>query len=60
MRDALQRCMSVHSEIGFAGMVVHAIDNDAVAFYVRYGMQEFPAGSRSLFMSIKTIEAALR
>jgi GNAT superfamily N-acetyltransferase len=59
LRDALQRCMSVHSEIGFAAVVVHAIDNDAVAFYLRYGMQEFPAGSRSLFMPIKTIKAAL-
>jgi GNAT superfamily N-acetyltransferase len=59
LRDSLQRCLSVHSEIGFAGIVVHAIDDDAVAFYLRYGMQEFPAGSRSLFMPIKTIEAAL-
>jgi GNAT superfamily N-acetyltransferase len=59
LRDALQRCMSVHSEIGFAGVVVHAIDNDALAFYLRYGMQEFPSGSRSLFMPIKTIEAAI-
>jgi hypothetical protein len=51
--------LSVNSEIGFAGVVVHAIDNDAAAFYLRYGMQEFPSGSRSLFMPIKTIEGAL-
>jgi hypothetical protein len=40
-------------------LMVHAIDDDAVAFYTRYGFHVFPQGSRTMFLPIETIEAAL-
>ena len=39
-------------------MLVHAIDADALAFYIKYGFLEFPSGSRTLFLPLETITAA--
>jgi hypothetical protein len=38
---------------------VHAIDDDSVGFYAKYGFQQFPAGGRTMFLPIETLRQAL-
>jgi predicted N-acetyltransferase YhbS len=55
LKDALMRAVQVSQIVGSRAVLVHAIDQDAVVFYVRYGFVEFPQGSRSLFLPTETI-----
>ena len=55
LKDAMKRALSVAAEIGAVALLVHAIDREAVPFYVQYGFQVFPEGSLTLYLPIKTI-----
>jgi predicted N-acetyltransferase YhbS len=55
LKDALTRAAQVSKIVGSRAVLVHAIDQDAAVFYVRYGFVEFPQGSRSLFLPTETI-----
>jgi GNAT superfamily N-acetyltransferase len=59
LKDAMTRAVSAASQIGAAALLVHAIDREAVPFYVQYGFHAFPEGTLTLFLPIKTIVAAL-
>lgn len=59
LRDALRRTVQAAAMVGVAALIVHALDDDALAFYIKYGFVAFPQGSRTLFMPVQTIEAAL-
>jgi GNAT superfamily N-acetyltransferase len=59
LKDALQRILEASQIIGAAAVVVHAIDDDAVGFYPQYKFVAFPMGTKTLFLPIKTIAAAL-
>lgn len=39
--------------------MVHAIDDEAVTFYLQYGFVTFSADSRTMFLRIKTLAASL-
>ena len=39
--------------------MVHAIDDDAVTFYLKYGFVLFPADSRTMYLPIESLAAAL-
>jgi len=54
-QDAIKRTIAIHAQVGLAALVVHAIDDEAKAFYIQYGMQEFPEGSRTLFIPVATL-----
>jgi hypothetical protein len=41
--------------VGSRALIVHAIDQNAMAFYFKYGFIEFPNGSQTLFLLIETI-----
>jgi hypothetical protein len=41
--------------VGSRAVIVHAIDQNAMAFYVKYGFLEFPYGLQTLFLPIDTI-----
>jgi GNAT superfamily N-acetyltransferase len=58
LKDAMGRAVSAATEIGAAALLVHAIDREAVPFYVQYGFQAFPEGSLTLYLPMKTIAAA--
>jgi ribosomal protein S18 acetylase RimI-like enzyme len=58
--EAMKRTLAVAAEVGVRATMIHAIDDDALGFYARYGFQLFPPGSRTLFMPIETIVDALR
>ena len=59
LRDALRRTVQAAAIVGVAALIVHALDDEALAFYIKYGLVAFPQGSRILFMPVQTIEAAL-
>jgi GNAT superfamily N-acetyltransferase len=55
LKDALLRTLQVSREVGVRAMLVHAIDEEAKAFYAAHGFIEFPAGTRTLFLPVETI-----
>jgi GNAT superfamily N-acetyltransferase len=55
LRDALQRTAAISMSAGCRALMVHAIDDDAKAFYLRYGFKEYPEGSSILFLPVETI-----
>ncbi len=55
LMDALRRALHAAEQIGSAAVVVHAIDNAAIAFYVRYDFMKLPQTPRSLFLPMTTI-----
>lgn len=59
LKDALQRILGVSTTVGARAVMVHAIDNDAIAFYASYGFKPFPLDSRTMFLSISEIAAAI-
>ena len=55
LKDALQRVVQISGAVGSRALIVHAIDQNAMAFYFKYGFIEFPNGSQTLFLLIETI-----
>jgi hypothetical protein len=45
--------------VGARAILVHAVDQEAVPFYARYGFQSFPKGNQTLYLPIDEIVAAL-
>lgn len=59
LREAMQRTLEISQSAGVRMLMVHAIDDEAVAFYERYGFHVFPTGSRTMFLPVETIASAL-
>ena len=59
LKDALLRSATVATDIGASAVLVHAIDREAVPFYVQYGFQAFPESTLTLYLPMKTIIAGI-
>jgi len=59
LRRAFQQTLQVAAIAGIRALVVHAIDEEAAAFYARYGFQRFPPATLTLFIATETIADAL-
>ena len=59
LRDAMSRTLAAAETIGVRAMLVHAIDQDAAAFYLRHGLEASPTDPRHLMILIKDIAASL-
>ncbi len=59
LRDAMMRTLAASETIGVRAMLVHAIDDDARAFYCRHGLEPAPTDSLHLMILIKDIGAAV-
>jgi GNAT superfamily N-acetyltransferase len=59
LRDALKRCLGASREIGARAVLVHALDDEAVGFYLSYGFKPFPTEARTLYLPMSQIVAAL-
>ncbi len=59
LQDALRRVLQISEAVGCTAVFVHAIDGDACTFYTRFGFVEFPSDSKTLFLPIQTLRAAL-
>ena len=59
LTEAIQRALEISQSAGVRALMVHAIDDEAVTFYLKYGFVLFPADSRTMFLPIETLAAAL-
>jgi GNAT superfamily N-acetyltransferase len=59
LKDAMRRFVQVSTIVGVRALLVHALDDDAAAFYLKFGFVEFPAGSHTLFLPLETITSAV-
>lgn len=59
LRDAMMRTLAASATIGVRAMLVHAIDQDARAFYCRHGLEPAPTDPLHLMILIKDIAAAV-
>jgi GNAT superfamily N-acetyltransferase len=59
LRDAITRTLGAADTIGVRVMLVHAIDDEARAFYLRYGLEPSPTDPLHLMILIKDIATAL-
>ena len=55
LKDALQRCLLASNEIGARAILVHAIDEEAKAFYKHFGFEDCAVGDLHLMLLIKDI-----
>lgn len=58
-RDAAKRILSASDAIGIRGLIVHALDDDAVAFYRSLGLVVSPQEPRTLMITLSELQAAL-
>jgi hypothetical protein len=59
LREATQRTLEASRQIGARALIVHAVDDEAVNFYVPFGFQAFPTDGRTPFLPIETLTAGL-
>ena len=59
LQDAVRRSVGAWREIGARALIVHAIDDEAIGFYMQYGFKPFPTDARTLYLSLTQIGAAL-
>ena len=59
LKEAMIRTLRVSHEAGIRALVVHAIDDEAITVYTKYGFQIFPPETRTLLLPIETIGLAV-
>lgn len=59
LRDALRRSLQGSEAIGGRAFLVHAKDEEARAFYCKFGMEESPTNPMHLFLLFKDIRQSL-
>lgn len=61
LREAMQRTLNHSLGIGSCALIVHAIDDNAVAFYTSFAFLRFPPADerRTLWMPVSRIAATL-
>ena len=59
MQDALLRCATAAGSIGARAVIVHAISDDAVRFYERFGFEASPTDPRHLILLMKDLRKLL-
>jgi GNAT superfamily N-acetyltransferase len=57
LADAVRRCVAASAIAGIRGVVAHAIDEMAAAFYESHGFLRSPLGERVMLMPIETARA---
>ena len=58
--DVLSRALTAAEAIGARAMLVHAIDEDAVAFYRRFGFEQSPLDPKQLVLPMKDLRVTLQ
>ena len=57
-QDAAQRVMHAADAIGIRGLVVHALSEEAKAFYLRLGLDESPLDPMTLMTTVTDLRSA--
>jgi GNAT superfamily N-acetyltransferase len=58
-RDAAVRIMRAADEVGIRGLMVHAISDEAAAFYQALGLQAAPDEPRLFMITLQELHAAM-
>jgi predicted N-acetyltransferase YhbS len=58
LQDAARRVLQAADEIGIRGLIVHAIDSDAKAFYQRLGFDVSPLDPMTLMITLADLRAS--
>lgn len=59
LQDALLRCATAAEGIGARAVIVHAISDDAVRFYERFGFEASPTDPHHLILLMKNLRKLL-
>ena len=59
LKDALLRVVQASEIVGIRAVLVHAISEEAKAFYVKYGFQESPSHELTLMVSLNQVKVLL-
>lgn len=59
LQDALLKCATAADSIGARAVIVHAISDDAVSFYERFGFEASPTDPRHLILLMKDLRKLL-
>jgi GNAT superfamily N-acetyltransferase len=59
LKEAVQRTLDVSRIAGVKALIVHAISDDAVGFYTKYGFIASPVSRCSLILPLQTLERSL-
>jgi GNAT superfamily N-acetyltransferase len=60
LRDALYRSLEASEIIAARAVLVHAIDEEAANFYLKFGFQPSPIQPRQLMLLLKDLRATLK
>jgi GNAT superfamily N-acetyltransferase len=58
--DALERCLRLTEDLGVFAVEVHALDDSAKAFYLKYGFTPLADSALHLYLPMTTIEQELK
>jgi GNAT superfamily N-acetyltransferase len=58
--DALSRAFTAADAIGARAILVHAIDDEAAAFYKKFGFEPSPLDPKQLMLLMKDLRATLK
>lgn len=58
--DALSRALAAADAIGARAILVHAIDDEAAAFYAKFGFEPSPLDPKQLLLLMKDLRATLK
>ncbi len=58
LKDSMMRALAASEEIGARVLLVHAVDDDAAAFYGHFGFEASPTDPHNLQLPIRDIEAS--
>jgi GNAT superfamily N-acetyltransferase len=59
LADAIRRCLSAAEIVGARGIASHAIDDDAVTFYLKHDFFRSPLGERVMILPIELARALM-
>jgi len=59
LKDALFRTLTVSNQAGIRALLVHALSEDAKAFYIHHGFRESPTDQFALMLCLKDIQKYL-
>ena len=58
MKDAFARIVVISRSAGVRACIVHAIDQEAVSFYLPFGFKPFPISGMTLYLQSKPLSKA--
>jgi GNAT superfamily N-acetyltransferase len=60
LADALARALSAADSIGARAILAHAVDEEAAAFYKKFGFERSPLDPKQLMLLMKDLRATLQ